>query len=253
MNDMIGTIIQGCKELVESDKNTVVQHEYSNTQIKATKEIAEKLIEFGQTIPDEELYIDPEDPQYGRELEPHITIKWGLITNDADEVTGLIDPSVKPFTVKFGKVSMFSEEDKPYDVLKIEVESEEMKKLHELIGELENEDSHPDYVPHMTIAYVKKGEGEKYVGKDPFEGMEMKVEAFEFKDQKGDSTQVLLTDVDKKIAEHICPKCKKPCDAWDRSDAWCMECNRINPTHDGKYMSKEEVAEWRKTHPEKDV
>ena len=173
---------------------SIESHEYSNTQIKASKEIAEEVIKFGIEIPEEDLYTDPKDDQYGRELEPHITIKWGLTTNDPTEIENILDGSVSPFQIVFGEVSMFSEEDKPYDVLKVDMDAgENLEKLHDLFSKLDNEDSHPEYVPHMTVAYVKKGIGKKYVGDKHFVGLEMGVDCFEFKDTKGNSQQIILS------------------------------------------------------------
>ena len=177
----------------ESVNETVDHHDYSNTQIKANKDVADEVIRFSMKIPENELYTDPDDPQYGRELYPHITIKWGLTTNDPKEIEDLLDDSVNPFQIVFGKVSMFSEDDKPYDVLKVDMDSgDNLQNLHDLFSTLENEDSHSDYIPHMTIAYVKKGEGKKYVDNKHFVGLEMGVDCFEFRDQNGNSTQIVL-------------------------------------------------------------
>lgn len=183
----------------EAINEEVVKHSYSNTQIKASKDVAEAVIKFGLEIPEEEIYTDPEDTQYGRELEPHITIKWGLTTNDPNEVENIMDGNVKPFQIVFGKMSIFSEDDQPYDVLKVDMDAgDNLNKLHKLFSELDNEDSHPEYIPHMTVAYVKKGEGKKYVGNDDFVGLEMGVDCFEFRDQEGNSKQIVLGGTEEK-------------------------------------------------------
>ncbi len=50
-----------------------------------------------------------------------------------------------------------------YDVVKFDVESEQMSKLNKLMTDnFDYTNDYPDYHPHMTVAYVKKGMGKKY-------------------------------------------------------------------------------------------
>lgn len=53
-----------------------------------------------------------------------------------------------------------------YDVLKIDVKCPELEKTHNCLkNKVEYEEKYPDYHPHMTIAYLNKGTGEKYTKK----------------------------------------------------------------------------------------
>jgi len=123
-------------------------------------------------VREEDLYTDPSDPKsddwddYGFEEKPHITLLWGIhddriidkgiIYNKIAEI-----PEMK-FTVK--EVNIFSNDDSPYDVVKFDITP--TKKLLSLREEFEedlpNTQTFPDFKPHMTIAYVKKGLGNKY-------------------------------------------------------------------------------------------
>jgi 2'-5' RNA ligase len=48
-------------------------------------------------------------------------------------------------------------------VEKVEVEGKGIRDLHEKLSEsLQHTETHPTYKPHVTIAYVKPGLGEKY-------------------------------------------------------------------------------------------
>jgi 2'-5' RNA ligase len=50
-----------------------------------------------------------------------------------------------------------------YDVVKFDVKSKDLVKLNKLLTDsFEFTTDYPDYHPHMTIAYVKKGTGKKY-------------------------------------------------------------------------------------------
>jgi len=66
-------------------------------------------------------------------------------------------------TFKLGKASLF---DNPlYDVLKFDIEDTSgiLNELNEAIRQMyEHTNSYPNYHPHATIAYIKKGEGQKY-------------------------------------------------------------------------------------------
>ena len=44
-----------------------------------------------------------------------------------------------------------------YDVVKYRIKSPVLDSLHEAAGKYPNQDDYPEYHPHMTIAYVKKG------------------------------------------------------------------------------------------------
>jgi 2'-5' RNA ligase len=48
-------------------------------------------------------------------------------------------------------------------VVKFDVEGKELRALNEIFCKLPNEDSHPEYNPHMTLAYVRKGMGKNFV------------------------------------------------------------------------------------------
>lgn len=70
--------------------------------------------------------------------------------------------NVIPFDVRVRGVSVFESDDR-YDVVKFDVESAELSQLHEMFGKLPNHDEHLKYHPHMTLAYVKRGMGKRFV------------------------------------------------------------------------------------------
>jgi hypothetical protein len=112
-----------------------------------------------------DIYEDPSDSSFGLETEPHVTILYGL----HDKVS---DNDVK-FTLKkfqFGPCrldnpSIFKNPD--YDVLKYNVTYATrggafLHKANKALKEFPHTSNFPDYHPHMTIAYLKKGTGKKY-------------------------------------------------------------------------------------------
>jgi len=114
-------------------------------------------------IEPDDLYLDPNDDSFGFEKDPHVTALYGLHEEIKDEeVEEIINGFNKP-NIKIKDVSLFEPSD--YDVLKFGVESEDMNKLNKQLKKLPHTNSFPDYNPHCTIAYIKKGLGEKYVKK----------------------------------------------------------------------------------------
>ena len=107
-------------------------------------------------IPSQSIYTDPDDPTYGYETQPHITLKYGFEPDltKSDVVSILSD--VKPFILKIKALNHFLNE--KFDVVKFEVGNHPiLTKLRSRCDMYTNTDSYPDYKPHMTLAYVKKG------------------------------------------------------------------------------------------------
>lgn len=185
-------ILEYVFKILENDGN----HEYSLVKVDVPKDITEKVLAFGLNIPEDQIYEDPNDTSLGRELETHITVKYGLETQDPAEVEkilkGYSEPNdIAPINVKLGSTAIF-ESDKPYDVVYISAESAQLNKLHELLNSLPNGDEHPNYIAHVCIAYVKKGNGKQYIDKTDFNGLEFKVNEVVFKTPTGDSTKINL-------------------------------------------------------------
>ena len=136
-------------------------HEFSCLLFNLPGDLAFEVRQLGEMIPQDDLAED------GREQNPHITIKFGLHSNDAEEVRTAIQ-DLSPVAIQIGKASVFpgkrDDNGKPlYEVVKLEVESEALHKLNEQVSDkLEHTDTHPDYKPHITLAYVKPGLGEYY-------------------------------------------------------------------------------------------
>lgn len=144
----------------------------SSTQLTLSPDQAKPFIEFGKSIPDSELYgdLDPSWSDDAREQEPHVTTLFGLHDPDSSEAARLIQKA-EPITVTLGKTSLFHGD--KYDVLKVDVSGTDLHALNKKLQELPNTNTYPDYKPHITIAYLKKGEGDKYAGDTRFEGQKI--------------------------------------------------------------------------------
>lgn len=166
-------------------------HSYSSTQIQAPEWLAKKVLAFGKKIADKDVYNDPDEPNLGRELDIHITTLYGVIADSPKETEELIK-DFGEIDITLGKVSKFSAE--KYDVIKIEVESDKLHELHNLIEEnIESKESdHKNYLPHCTICYVKKGSCKDLLDSDEFEGIQFAAKEVVFSSKDGTKTTIEL-------------------------------------------------------------
>lgn len=164
-------------------------YKFSNTQIIVPKDIASKISKWGkEKLKESDVYTDPEDPTLGREDDFHITVKYGLHTSNAEEVKKAI-ANFGSFDVKLGKVSLFERED--YHVLKIDVESKRLHELNKLIeSKLETTTKFPDYKPHVTISYIKKGTCKNLLDNTDFAGYNWSVDSLDFCNRGGRKTKI---------------------------------------------------------------
>jgi N12 class adenine-specific DNA methylase/2'-5' RNA ligase len=171
--------------------------DYASTQVNLPSSIANSVIYFGETIPAKILAPEAghstagETGSTGRETEPHITIKYGLHDEDPSAVQEILK-NEGPITATLGKASIFNTDDS--DVLKVGVESPDLQRLNGLVSQLPHTDTHPTYEPHVTIAYLKKGEGAKYDGKSipGVTGQTVSFDAVQFSDKNGQHTAIPL-------------------------------------------------------------
>lgn len=115
-------------------------------------------------IPQQDLYIQQEG--YGKQQNSHVTILYGLHDDQIDQnkLQQQIQESInQPIKIKLKNLSLF-QGDNPYDVLKFQVQSQKLHQLNKKFSKYPNTNKYPEYKPHMTVAYIKKGLGKKYIG-----------------------------------------------------------------------------------------
>lgn len=160
------------------------EHKFSSTQFNLPKALAKKIEAVAAVIPDEDLADD------GRETNPHITVRYGLHTGNAEDVRKVL-AGQEPVVVTLSKTSLFESDE--YDVVKVDVEGAGLVALNELLGSnLENTQTHSGYSPHVTIAYVKPGTGSKYADDDSLEGERVTIDHVVFSDQDDKQVKIML-------------------------------------------------------------
>jgi 2'-5' RNA ligase len=117
-------------------------------------------------------WIDPEDlyevegENYGVQERPHLTLLYGLHKEvTPDMVKSIFDNFEGDIEVEVNGIDIF--ENEKFDVVKFNIKlTESLKWLNSKLSKLPNSNEYPDYKPHITIGYVKKGMGKKYVKPD---------------------------------------------------------------------------------------
>lgn len=168
------------KEIKESET-----HSYSTVMLRIKGELKKDIQNTISSIDDIDLAED------GKEDDIHVTVLYGLHTEDAEDVRDVID-KIKPFSISLGKISKFTSSDE-YDVLKVEVEGKELVNANGELRNLPYTSTHAGYKAHLTLAYVKKGKCSNLVGDERFLGKKFLVEELIFSSKNEDKTTIKLS------------------------------------------------------------
>lgn len=119
--------------------------------------LRDEMLRFANSIPHEELY-DAD----GVEESPHLTLRYGLMTEDGDAVMNSVS-SLGSLRFNPSSIKVFEQDD--CDVLYVSCQDESCarKWFDKTACHKHSKPTH-EYTPHLTLAYLKKGEGAKYVG-----------------------------------------------------------------------------------------
>jgi len=127
---------------------------------------------------EEDIY---DEPGFGLEDKCHVTVFFGIKPDESEPSD--VKTKIKECDCDIDKeyllenISIF-ENDDDYDVVKFDIKKckekdddelmdcTDLRKLNKLIKDtFPNKQDFPDYKPHVTIGYVRKGEGKKYIQK----------------------------------------------------------------------------------------
>lgn len=164
------------------------QFKYCSTQVNLPRADAEDVMDRGQV-----LIAEADLAGNGRELDPHVTVKYGVDPNL--EALESVLSRFQPFTITLGRVQVFpvSDHSEGTAPVIVEVISPELRQLHDEIGAVIG--SKPDdfpYQPHLTLAYVSPDAASKYAGDDTFEGLTILVSSIALTDLDGEQVEVAL-------------------------------------------------------------
>jgi len=127
----------------------------------------------------------------GFETEYHITVCYGIHGDDSDQVEHVLREQ-GPVAASLARLEVFSTPE--FDVLHVAVESASFADMHtRLIESIPNTQSHGEYNPHVTLAYLKPGLGAKYLkAMGDFHYKSVAFDTLEFSSRNGDRVHMLL-------------------------------------------------------------
>lgn len=129
-------------------------------------------------------------PDYAQEndgiiRDSHITVLFGIRDETPINAKPLVE-NYGPVSVILGKTNYFESDFLKYDVVYLEVLSSDIRKLRKvLVDNLEYADSGFSFIPHVSMIYVRKGEGKKYKGLNDFEGKKIEFNKIKFSSFNG--------------------------------------------------------------------
>lgn len=153
-------IIKYSNYQILNEKKRGQEYDYGCVMAYMSEDIKDLYKNF-YDIDEDDIYNNDED-EYGLEIEPHVTLLYGLHSDvDEDHVVNLLRV-LKRFPIIFEGISLFEKDE--YDVLKWDVYPEQLSIINNVLkSTFKHTEDFPDYNPHSTIAYLKPGMGKKYI------------------------------------------------------------------------------------------
>lgn len=160
INDIVRSLMKD--EVVKESKNMKKRYGVVMMDFDPNSDVFKKAQNI---IKDEDIFYNERGkyPPGGRVKDPHVTVLFGLHSDIEDEDVENIIKTFKCPSVKLENISVFENDD--YDVVKFDIDNTDLKKMNQQLKSLPYTSDYDQYHPHVTIAYVKPGEGKKYVQK----------------------------------------------------------------------------------------
>jgi DNA ligase D-like protein (predicted 3'-phosphoesterase) len=147
----------GTKKAEESsdEKEARDVNEWGWSAVRITGPLRSKILDAAAKVADEDIY---NEPGYGREDDPHVTVKYGIDSGDESDIAKAVN-GIGPGTGKVSSISIFDNSfgDDASKVLKLDITSSDLKELNKAITDNIDcpGDGWPSYHAHVTLAYLK--------------------------------------------------------------------------------------------------
>jgi 2'-5' RNA ligase len=168
-------------------------HKYCSLIVKLPPQVSKFITDWSS----EHVLEDHLGPS-GRELDPHITVKYGF-TDGSEETVQKIRALLGrhgPIQIRLRDLAFFARENKNGIPLYISVDSPELVDLNRSITELfDAVDSYPEYIPHVTIAYLSSPEiARTYASEgNPFANVSCVIEEAVWSDKNKTTTRIPMS------------------------------------------------------------
>lgn len=171
--------------------------DYASTQFNLPEGITNKIDEYFKNLIDKKDIADSDIlPDYAKDgivtNKAHITVLYG-IKEDMEKVIGDLLKDKEEVSAILGTTKVFENSFLDYDVLYIEVMSLGIRRIRSILQkEIEYVSSPFSFTPHVTVAYLKKGTSNKYIGDNQFERTHLKLNSLIYTPVEGEDTVYLL-------------------------------------------------------------
>ena len=191
------------------------KYKFGNTQADIPQDS-----EAGEALAEARLKIDKDDLMpstnttdgSGLEENSHVTIRYGIDGEDTEGIRSYLEKQT-PFEATLGKTTSFppSEHSDGGAPIVVEVESPDLRRMEKEIDTHGNfiERTFPDYRPHVTLAYIKPGAAEKYVGMDTMDGKKFTINSVSISKKDGSIEEVPFKGKPKKNLKILKPSKKR--------------------------------------------
>lgn len=162
-------------------------HKYSSTQVQMSPDVSDEFLSLGKgLISNSNLFGD------GFETDPHITLLYGIHEEyPTPQLVDILETHPK-FNLTLSDISLFDEDD-GFDVVKAEIHCNDLFVLHStLLNVCHYTLTFPEYIPHATIAFVKKGSCDHLVGHRALHGLSFVVDSITFSGSDGTKRKIML-------------------------------------------------------------
>ena len=211
---MVGEYQDNCKELFpEATVTSKLDVKFHTVMIEAEDcqpDLMEEFAAIQKIIPQEAVYekhpYQTEFPD-GREQKPHTTVFYGIKNGDDMDPIREHCSQLDPISFKIGNISVFRNDNKPYDVLKVEVISPQMKELHYWIKDNFDNVCEFDFNGHLTLAYIQKDTCADLEGPCDWTGAEYTCDVLDFSHAQDGHFKLPLKP--EKITGEVSPTDKK--------------------------------------------
>jgi 2'-5' RNA ligase len=164
------------------------KHRFSTTQVDFPDDTSRAFKEMTKPLVSEkDLFGD------GFETGPHVTILYGIHEEQPSPKIVDIIETYPRFSITLGEVSLFSNDDDPFDVVKVDVISNDLFILRsEFLNNCHYTLTMPEYIPHATIAFVKKGTNDHLLHNPSCKGLTFPVTHISFCGKNGYQRKIML-------------------------------------------------------------
>lgn len=174
-----------------------------------------EIEQIHKIIESNDIYYEDADMSFGLEDNPHCTLLYGLHDIVTLNQVQSITDSFTYGNCELYNVSIF--ESNEYDVLKFNVRGKNLNETNTELKKLPHTSDYPNYQPHLTISYLQKGTGKKYVEKLKNNTYVVASEHIIVSEVNGDSTKLSINITEGSSAEYYRnnPDARKKKQAYD--------------------------------------